>query len=150
MPSTGGFKSATESRYKALFADDTMDTDSKRALIMRYLDAYNRFNVEAMMATVHDDVVFQNIAGGDVTAQAEGVGALRQMAEQAKAIFASRCQTLLAFSDTEAGATIQVAFEGVLACDLPNGMQAGQEIRLEGRSEFAFKDERLIRIVDIS
>ena len=127
-----------------------MDTDAKRALIMRYLDAYNGFDVEAMMATVHDDVVFQNISAGEVTAQADGAASLRQMAEQAKAIFASRCQRLLAFSDTDEGATIEVAFEGVLACDLPNGMRAGQEIRLEGRSEFAFKDQRLISIVDIS
>ncbi|WP_420426781.1 nuclear transport factor 2 family protein [Algiphilus sp.] len=127
-----------------------MDADSKRALILRYLDAYNRFDVEAMMATVHDDVVFQNITAGEVTAQADGAASLRQMAEQAKTIFAARRQTLLAFSETSKEAAIQVAFEGVLACDLPNGMKAGQELRLEGRSEFTFEDGRLIRIVDIS
>ncbi|MHA7835432.1 MAG: nuclear transport factor 2 family protein [Algiphilus sp.] len=127
-----------------------MDTDTKRALIMRYLDAYNRFDVDAMMATVHDEVVFQNVVDGVVTAQAEGAPALREMAEQATALFASRCQTIKAFSSVGDGAMIEVAFEGVPACDLPNGMQAGQRMALEGRSEFAFKDGGIVRIVDIS
>ena len=127
-----------------------MDIDAKRALITRYLDAYNRFDVSAMMATVHDEVVFQNISDGAVTAQADGAEALRQMAEQATAMFTTRRQSMKDFAVDGEQAVISVDFEGVLACDLPNGMRAGQRIAVQGRSEFTFRDDRLVRIVDIS
>lgn len=72
------------------------------------------------------------------------------MAKQSKAFFTSRQQTVTAFDATGDGASIQVAYEGVLASDLPNGMKAGKVLKLNGRSEFEFKDGRLSRIVDYS
>lgn len=127
-----------------------MDESEKRALGERYLDAYNRFDVDGMMATVHQDVVFENISAGEVNATANGAEALREMAEQAKALFSSRCQTMKTFEADAEGAVITVAYEGVLACDLPNGMKAGETLRLEGRSAFAFRDGLIARIVDES
>lgn len=127
-----------------------MDEYAKRNLIARYLDAYNRFDVDGMMATVHDAVVFQNIADGVVNAQADGADALRQMAEAAIGLFASRCQTMTSFTANDDGAVITVVYEAVLASDLPNGLKAGQRLCLEGRAEFAFKDDRIVRIVDSS
>ena len=45
---------------------------------------------------------------------------------------------------------IEVAYEGVLASDLPNGMKAGETLRLSGRSEFTFRDGKIYRITDAS
>ena len=87
---------------------------------------------------------------GAVTAQADGAEALRQMAEQATAMFTTRRQSMKDFAVDGEQAVIRVDFEGVLACDLPNGMRAGQRIAVQGRSEFTFRDDRLVRIVDIS
>lgn len=127
-----------------------MNTDEKRLLIERYLDAYNRFDVEGMMDVVHANVTFTNVADGAVTASATGASEFRQLAEQAKAAFASRKQTMKAFEAEGDKASIEVAYEGVLATDLPNGMKAGERLRLEGRSHFVFRDGKIYRITDES
>ena len=127
-----------------------MTDQEKRDLINRYLDAYNAFDVEGMMATIHPDIEFKNVSGGDVNARASGADEFCQMAKQSTALFTSRQQTVTAFNAAGDGASIEVAYEGVLAADLPNGMKAGDRLNLNGRSEFEFKDGRIARIVDYS
>lgn len=127
-----------------------MTEQEKRDLINRYLDAYNAFDVEGMMDTVHPDVEFQNVSGGEVNAVASGADEFRRMAEQATALFSSRQQRGMGFHASEGGASIDVAYEGVLATNFPNGMKAGETLKLEGRSEFEFKDGKIVRVVDYS
>lgn len=127
-----------------------MTEQEKRDLIDRYLDAYNSFDVGGMMATVHPEVEFENVSGGEVNAAASGAVELRQMAEQATGLFTSRQQTVTALDPSGEGASIEVAYEGVLASDLPNGMKAGETLKLDGRSEFEFKEGKIYRIVDYS
>ena len=57
-----------------------MDDQEKRALIDRYLAAYNAFDVDAMMETLHPAVQFENVAGGAVDASASGADAFRRLA----------------------------------------------------------------------
>ncbi len=64
--------------------------------------------------------------------------------------FSWRNQTLIDFSEEGAQATIHVAYEAVLAADLPNGMHAGETLKLTGRSEFTFRDGMIIEISDTS
>jgi len=102
------------------------------------------------MATIHPEIEFQNVLGGQITARAAGAEEFRQLAEQATALFTSRCQTITAFSASETGAAVDIAYEGVLAQDLPNGLKAGQMLKLSGRSQFEFKDGKISRLVDYS
>ena len=127
-----------------------MTDTEKRALIDRYIAAYNAFDVAGMMATVHPAIEFENVSGGVVTASASGADAFRRMAEDATALFVSRRQTVTAFDPSGAGASVEVDYEGVLAADLPNGIAAGDTLRLTGRSEFEFADGRIVRIRDLS
>jgi hypothetical protein len=103
-----------------------------------------------MMAKIHPDVQFQNVSGGEVNATASGADEFRQLAEQSKGLFSSRNQTLRAFESDGDKAVIEVAYEAVLAVDLPNGMKAGETLRLDGRSEFVFRDGRIHRLADYS
>lgn len=127
-----------------------MTEHEMRKLIEQYLKAYNAFDIDGMMASVHPDVQFQNVSDGKVTVAAAGTEEFRQIAEQATALFASRCQTVTAFTINEAGASVDIAYEGVLAKDLPNGLKAGQMLKLNGRSQFEFKDGKISRLVDYS
>jgi ketosteroid isomerase-like protein len=127
-----------------------MTAQEKRTLIDRYLAAYNTFDVEGMMVTLHPDVEFENVVAGEVTTSASGADAFRRLAEQAAQLFSSRRQTVTAFDASGAGAAIEVDYEGVLASDLPNGMKTGETLRLTGRSEFAFEDGTISRIRDVS
>lgn len=127
-----------------------MSADEKRDLIDRYLAAYNAFDVEGMLAPLHPDVAFENVSGGEVNATAAGKDEFRRLAEHAAQLFSSRRQTVTAFDPSGAGATVEVDYEGVLAADLPNGMQAGEALRLSGRSDFGFRDGLIAHIRDVS
>jgi len=51
-----------------------MLTDTERKNIVgRYVRAYNRFDVEAMVAEFDEEVIFKNIAGGEVTLELQGL-----------------------------------------------------------------------------
>lgn len=128
-----------------------MTDQSKQDLVNRYLDAYNAFDVDAMVETLHPEVEFENISGDEVTASASGRDEFRSMAEKAVEIFASRRQTVTSFTMHEDGRlTIEVEYEGELAQDLPGGMKAGERVQLTGESTFAFADGKIAEIVDKS
>lgn len=127
-----------------------MNESEKSVLVNSYVAAYNALDVEGMLATVHPQVEFRNISGGEIDASASGIEALRRLAELSKGLFASRRQEITSFRTEGDLLVATIRFEGVLAADLPNGMKAGESLRLEGRSEFGFRDGRIDRITDFS
>lgn len=127
-----------------------MEDDDIRSVIQRYLDAYNNFDISGMMSVMHPDIEFKNVSGGEVNATASGVNEFRKLAEQSRDLFSSRKQTMMKFQLKDIQAFIEVAYEGVLVSDIPNGMKAGDTLRLNGRSELTFRDGKIYRITDIS
>lgn len=119
-------------------------------LIKRYIDAYNTFDIETMMSTLHPDIAFQNISNGEINAETHGMEAFRTLAEQSKGLFTSRKQTITHIETNESQTHIDVAFEAVLAIDLPNGLKAGEALKLQGSSEFTFRDGKIVSIIDIA
>lgn len=127
-----------------------MKPTEMRALVDRYVDAYNRMDISAMLLTVHPDVVFKNISGGCVNASANGIAELKALAEQSLPLFTERHQEILSFEADETRAVASIGFRAVVANDLPNGLKKGQILSLSGRSEFEFSDGVISRITDIS
>lgn len=127
-----------------------MTNQDKRDLINRYINAYNAFDIDGMMAIVHPEIKFKNITGGEVNAEASGVDEFRQMAEQSKELFSSREQEISEFTADGNEASIHINYEAVLASDLPNGMKKGETLKLNGRSEFRFMDGKISSITDYS
>ncbi len=124
--------------------------DGYRALIARYLDAYNAFDVHGMLALLHPDVTFENVAGGEVTATARGREEFRALAEHAATLFTSRRQTIRRYSPTTRGAQVEIDYEGVLTTDLGPGLGVGSTLRIAGRSTFEMRDGCIVRLVDES
>ncbi len=127
-----------------------MTREAQQQTIERYIAAYNAFDIDGMLAVVHPDVLFRNVSGGEVDVETSGAMAFRQLAEQSKGLFASRCQTVTRLDISDEVATVEIDYQGVLAANLPNGMKAGDTLRLQGRSEFEFRDGKLLRITDYS
>lgn len=121
-----------------------------RSVIEAYVSAYNAFDVDGMFRHVHQDIEFENISGNEVSASTKGIAELRNLAEQSKALFRSRKQTITAFEAKSDMANVAIEFEAVLAVDLPNGMKAGDVLRLTGRSEYKFQEGKLCQIKDYS
>ncbi|WP_266168747.1 nuclear transport factor 2 family protein [Dyella subtropica] len=122
-----------------------------RDLINRYIDAYNRMDVPAMLATMHREVVFENYTAGVLSVSTRGVDELRHLAESSLHLFAARRQIITAFREHgDAAATADILFDGTFAIDLPNGVRAGQSMSMTGRSEYRVRDGLLIYIADYS
>jgi ketosteroid isomerase-like protein len=128
-----------------------MTDQEKRDLVNRYLDAYNAFDVDGMVETLHPDVVLKNVSDGTADTTAAGVDEFRAMAEKAADLFATRTQTVTAYDvEDEGGLTIEVVYAGELAQDLPGDVEAGETVRIEGRSTFRFEDGQIAEIIDYS
>ena len=124
--------------------------DSHRAVIGRYLAAYNSFDVPGMLDVLHPDVEFRNVAGGEVTAVAHGREEFRALAERAAALFQRRRQTVGAYGAEGEHAWVDIEYEGVLAVDLGPALRAGDTLRLTGHSRFAFRDGLIVELGDES
>ncbi len=121
-----------------------------RALIDRYIQAYNRIDVDAMLATMHSEVIFENYTAGVLSVRTVGIHELRHLAESSRHLFSARHQTITHYAEADGVAHAQIHFQGTFAVDLPNGVRAGQSIALNGRSEYRQRDGRLIYIGDFS
>ena len=121
-----------------------------RALIDRYIDAYNRIDVDAMLATMHSEVIFENYTAGVLSVRTVGAHELRHLAESSRYLFSARHQTITRYNEADGTAHAQIHFQGTFAVDLPNGIRAGQSIALDGRSEYRERDGLLIYIADYS
>ena len=127
-----------------------MEESEQRNIIEKYVNAYNTYDIEAMMSVIHTDIEFVNLSDGEVNATASGIDEFRNLTEETKDLFSSRKQTIIDFKEKDDQAAIEVEYEGVLAADLPNGMKAGDTISLQGLSEFTFRNGKIYRIVDMS
>ncbi|NJL55504.1 nuclear transport factor 2 family protein [bacterium] len=127
-----------------------MQESAMRQLIEQYTDAYNRFDVDAMLSTLHKDIRFENISDGKVTLSTIGIEAFREAAEKAKHIFRERHQTVENIVFESMSATVHIDYFGVLAVDLSDTLKAGDTMSLKGRSIFRFQDNAIIHLVDFS
>ena len=127
-----------------------MADSAKRTVIGQYIEAYNRFDVDGMLALLTPDVLFENVSDGQVTASSSGLVEFRRLAEQGAALFSERSQTVTALVFRPVSVLAIIAWRGVFAVDVPDGPTAGTAIELAGESEFEFVGERISRIVDRS
>ncbi|MCC3156635.1 GNAT family N-acetyltransferase [Hymenobacter sp. 15J16-1T3B] len=125
-------------------------TTDPQQLVQEYIDAYNRFDVAGMLRPLHPDVVFRNVAGGEVTLTTNGQNAFRQQAEQATQYFTQREQRVTDWRVAAGRVEINIDYNAVLAVELPNGLKPGDALQLQGRSVFGIFDGLIRSIDDIS
>ncbi|WP_276355447.1 nuclear transport factor 2 family protein [Cohnella caldifontis] len=119
-------------------------------LIRNYIHAYNAFDVDGMTKLLHENIEFRNFSGGVLDTEIKGMDRFRALAERSAVIFSHRRQTMKRITLHDDQAEIEVDYEGTLATDLPNGLKAGETIKLQGKSVFRMKEGKLILIEDYS
>ena len=127
-----------------------MNESDKENLIQRFVQAYNDFDIDGMVALMHPDCIFQNVSGGEVSASATGVQEFRDLAERSKKLFSSRRQTITAYHHHGETVSVEIDYEGVLREDIPNGLKAGEIVKLKGKSDFQFRDGLIHSLTDYS
>lgn len=126
-----------------------MMTDRER-IIQNYIDGYNAFAIDKMVADFDDNIRFENVQSGQVTMTIEGIKSFKEQAELAKSYFTTRQQTIKEFKHRDNETEIAVDYRAVLAMDFPNGLKSGQELSLTGKSVFGFAGNKIITLTDIS
>ncbi len=119
-------------------------------IVIKYIDAYNTFDIDSMLVLMSDDVRFTNISGGEISVQTTGKRELEQLARQSAECFKTRTQSLKSINIISEKVIVEIDFTSVLAKDMPNGLKAGDKISLAGKSEFIIKDGLIESIVDVS
>ena len=124
--------------------------DSVPTIVARYIDAYNRMNVQAMLDCLSGDVRFINRSNGETTNETHGIEAFRALAEQGVQLFAEREQTILDCIAIDDRAAVRIGYRAKVKTDLPNGWKAGKEIEMTGTSFFVISEGKISEVIDAS
>lgn len=127
-----------------------MENSNLKDLIEKYLSAYNTFNIDGMIGVLNENIHFRNISKGEVNSETKGIQEFRTLAEQSIEVFSHRRQVIKNITFTGDKAEVDIDYEGILSSDLPNGMKAGETLKIQGKSIFQMKDKMLILIEDHS
>jgi len=127
-----------------------MKEDDYRKIIENYVDAYNHFDVDRMLADIDEEARFENISEGEVTLTTEGKEALREQAGEAAEVFSEREQVISNFQFHGQEVEVDVDFSATLAIDFSEDLKAGDRIEMKGKSVFTFRDDKIIELKDIS
>jgi len=123
---------------------------NKEKIIHNYIEGYNQFDIDKMIADFDESIVFENIQDGEINMTLNGIDEFKAQAEKSKEYFSVRKQTIQSFSHDSNAVTIEIDYYAVLAIDFPNGLKAGQELNLKGKSVFEFSDNKIAKLTDIS
>lgn len=124
--------------------------EHQKQIIVNYIESYNEFDIKGMTKDLHKDIIFENISNGNVDLRTDGIKKFINQAESAKQYFKKRQQTIKSQKFQAQKVIININYKAVLAIDLPNGMKAGDTLKLKGLSEFYFKGGKIINIKDKS
>lgn len=127
-----------------------MNKEGMKRVINEYIKAYNDFNVDNMLQNIHEEVIFRNIAKGEVNLELIGKNELKKQAEEAVNLFEERKMKITAQKIESNTLKNKIDFKGILALDMPDGHKKGEIIELKGKSLFKFKGNKIILIEDIS
>ena len=127
-----------------------METTAPKQLVEAYIEAYNRFDVAGMLSSLHAGVVFRNVSNGEVSLMTSGKDAFRQQAEQATQYFSEREQRITDWQVNGQRVEVAIDYTAVAAIALPNGLQPGDTLQMQGKSVFQIEDGQIISIEDIS
>lgn len=128
-----------------------MQSEMKRDLIVRYLQAYNCFDLDGMISTLSQNIEFENVRKGMSESSSKGIPAFSELTSKAALVFSQRNQTILELEEKEDSVRIHVAYEATLASDLyMNDLdyKKGDTFQYDSFCEFFFDEAKICRIKD--
>ncbi|WP_343704874.1 nuclear transport factor 2 family protein [Flavobacterium sp.] len=122
----------------------------REKIIQNYIEGYNQFDIDKMVADFDESIVFENIQNGETNMILNGIKEFIAQAEKTKEYFSERKQTITSLRQDEITAIVDIDYYAVLAIDFPNGLKAGQGLNMKGKSIFQFLDDKIIKLTDMS
>lgn len=122
----------------------------REKIIKNYVDGYNQFDIDKMVADFDDHIIFENIQNNEINMSLAGLPAFREQAVRATTYFTTRKQKIQSFKHFDKKTEIEIDYYAILAIDFPNGMKSGQELNLKGKSIFEFSKNKVVKLTDIN
>ncbi len=122
--------------------------ETQKALVENYIKAYNAIEVESMLEFFTEDCLFENVSNSGHSTVCHGKAQLRQLAMQTAQVFAKRQQTVKNWVIGDGKIVAEIDYEATFAMDLPNGIKAGQELKLRGVSVYEIEGDKIRRLAD--
>lgn len=119
-------------------------------IVEQYITAYNNFDINGMLITLHPEIVFKNITQGQIDLTTNGLTEFKTQAEKATTFFTDRKQIITDLKFRNQQVEVAIDYQAVLAIDLPNGLKKGERITLKGKSVFNFENDLIVSIEDYS
>ncbi|WP_420154338.1 nuclear transport factor 2 family protein [Siphonobacter sp.] len=119
-------------------------------IIQAYLTAYNGKDVPAMLALLDEAVFFENVSNASGITTTRSKSEFETLALQSLNFFSERRQSVRFQVLSDTAAAVEIDYRATLAQDLPNGLKAGETLRLRGVSIFEVSQGKITRISDYS
>ncbi|MEM6741291.1 MAG: nuclear transport factor 2 family protein [Pseudomonadota bacterium] len=112
--------------------------------VCQYVDAYTAGDVHG----VEECIALADVRCGKTDVMANTKAEFRQLAEAALPHFASRNHEITSHITVAHPTIVEIAYEALLAADLPHGLKVGQTLRLTGRPLFEVEAGQIARPID--
>lgn len=119
-------------------------------IIQAYLTAYNAKDVPAMLALLDEAIFFENVSNASGITTTQSKSEFETLALQSLHFFSERRQSVRFQVLSDTAAAVEIDYQATLAQDLPNGLKAGETLRLRGVSIFEVSQGKIARISDYS
>ena len=123
---------------------------SKIEIIKNFIGAYNSLNVQSMITYLHPEIEFINILNGVENVHTKGIEEFRSLANKSIVMFTEREQKITSYTELDDTVNAEINFRGILAIELPNGLKSGENLVMNGKSKYVFKDNLIIFLIDES
>ena len=127
-----------------------MDEEAQRSRIHRYLEAYNRMDIDGMLAELANHVRFENYSGGKRTSKTKGAKNFRSLALESRSLFLERRQYLKSLVRQGDYWIAQIKFEAELTEEAARRNSGVRDLQLNGESRFRFDGGYISEIIDSS
>jgi len=125
-----------------------MANEQLRTTIQNYIKAFNSFDVDNLIAQFADDAVYEVVSNLTEPVRCEGKAQLKELATKTKTFFSARNQEISNWIISDNKAAVEFVYTATVAQDLPNGLKAGQSLRLRGISVYEFEGDKIKRLMD--
>ena len=122
----------------------------QQQIVEHYINSYNSFDVAGMLKNLDQEIIFENMSNGVVDLRTDGIEDFRIQAEAATQYFKERTQKIVSWTYSDTTVTIMIDYKAILNMDLPNGMKKGDTLEMKAQSQFEFKNDRIVKILDVS
>jgi hypothetical protein len=127
-----------------------MKEDKMLSIATEYVDAYNLYDLDRMLSFLDENVHFYNTFQGILNRNTKGILAFREQAKLSIELFENREQKITGIVLKPESVTLSISFTGVAKKKLGQQLRKGDVIYASGKSTFEFKEDKIIRIEDVS